>query len=126
MRKPAVAYIRVSTKAQGKSGLGLDAQQEALARFAKAEGFHVIALVTADAVILVDVDDIAAHAAGDLTETDLDRGNRCRRGHRELVRGSKQSKRCPVAGITHGRLPLWPRLGIGLMPPLVRAARVPG
>jgi DNA invertase Pin-like site-specific DNA recombinase len=42
MRKPAVAYIRVSTKAQGKSGLGLDAQQEALARFAKAEGFHVI------------------------------------------------------------------------------------
>jgi DNA invertase Pin-like site-specific DNA recombinase len=34
MRKPAVAYIRVSAKAQGKSGLGLDAQQDALARFA--------------------------------------------------------------------------------------------
>jgi DNA (cytosine-5)-methyltransferase 1 len=34
-------------------------------------------------------------------------------------------KRCPVAGITHGRLPLWLRLG-RLLPPLVRAARVPG
>lgn len=37
--KPAVAYIRVSTQKQGRSGLGLEAQQAALARFADAEGF---------------------------------------------------------------------------------------
>ena len=36
--KPAVAYIRVSTQKQGRSGLGLEAQQAALARFAEAEG----------------------------------------------------------------------------------------
>jgi DNA invertase Pin-like site-specific DNA recombinase len=37
--KPAIAYIRVSTQRQGRSGLGLEAQQAALARFAEAEGF---------------------------------------------------------------------------------------
>lgn len=37
--KPAIAYIRVSTTKQGKSGLGLEAQEAALARFAEAEGF---------------------------------------------------------------------------------------
>jgi hypothetical protein len=40
--KPAIAYIRVSTARQGKSGLGLEAQQEALARFAKAEGYNLL------------------------------------------------------------------------------------
>ncbi len=40
--KPAVAYIRVSTSAQGKSGLGLGAQQQALARFCEAEGYELI------------------------------------------------------------------------------------
>jgi DNA invertase Pin-like site-specific DNA recombinase len=39
MTKPAVSYIRVSTKRQQASGLGLEAQQEALARFAKANGY---------------------------------------------------------------------------------------
>ena len=36
-----MAYVRVSTSRQGKSGLGLEAQQVAIARFATAEGFDV-------------------------------------------------------------------------------------
>ena len=43
MCKPIVTYLRVSTAAQGKSGLGLDAQRDALARFAEAEGFTIVA-----------------------------------------------------------------------------------
>jgi DNA invertase Pin-like site-specific DNA recombinase len=39
--KPAIAYIRVSTQKQGKSGLGLEAQQAAIARFAAQEGFEI-------------------------------------------------------------------------------------
>src|SRR5262249_27012272 len=37
--RKAIGYIRVSTSKQGRSGLGLEAQQEALQRFAEAEGF---------------------------------------------------------------------------------------
>jgi DNA invertase Pin-like site-specific DNA recombinase len=40
--KPAIAYTRVSTVQQGKSGLGLEAQQAALARFAEAEGYNLL------------------------------------------------------------------------------------
>jgi DNA invertase Pin-like site-specific DNA recombinase len=40
--KTAVAYIRVSTQRQGRSGLGMEAQQAALARFAQAEGYKLI------------------------------------------------------------------------------------
>ncbi|WP_338827165.1 recombinase family protein [Bradyrhizobium sp. 27S5] len=40
--KAAIAYTRVSTAQQGKSGLGLEAQEVALARFAEAEGFLLI------------------------------------------------------------------------------------
>jgi DNA invertase Pin-like site-specific DNA recombinase len=40
--KPAIAYTRVSTARQGKSGLGLEAQQAALTRFAEAEGYNLI------------------------------------------------------------------------------------
>jgi DNA invertase Pin-like site-specific DNA recombinase len=38
-----VSYLRVSTAQQGRSGLGLDAQREAVARFAAAEGREVLA-----------------------------------------------------------------------------------
>jgi DNA invertase Pin-like site-specific DNA recombinase len=40
--KTAIAYIRVSTQAQGRSGLGLEAQQAAIAQFAGAYGFDVL------------------------------------------------------------------------------------
>ena len=36
-----ISYVRVSTARQGRSGLGLEAQREAIARFAKAEGFEL-------------------------------------------------------------------------------------
>jgi DNA invertase Pin-like site-specific DNA recombinase len=39
--KTAIAYIRVSSQQQGKSGLGLAAQQAAIARFAAAEGLEI-------------------------------------------------------------------------------------
>jgi DNA invertase Pin-like site-specific DNA recombinase len=44
--KPLVAYYRVSTREQGRSGLGLDAQRAAVARFAETEGFEVAAELT--------------------------------------------------------------------------------
>jgi DNA invertase Pin-like site-specific DNA recombinase len=40
--KQAVGYIRVSTQKQGKSGLGLEAQQAALMKFALDEGYEFI------------------------------------------------------------------------------------
>jgi DNA invertase Pin-like site-specific DNA recombinase len=39
--KPIIAYIRVSTQKQGKSGLGIEAQQAAIAQFA-AGNFEII------------------------------------------------------------------------------------
>lgn len=39
--KKAIAYYRVSTERQGKSGLGLDAQQAAVTAFAIAHGYTV-------------------------------------------------------------------------------------
>jgi DNA invertase Pin-like site-specific DNA recombinase len=46
MSKPVVAYYRVSTRERGKSGLGIDAQRAAVARFAEAEGFDLVAEFT--------------------------------------------------------------------------------
>lgn len=40
-KRPLISYIRVSTSQQGRSGLGIEAQREAIARFADAEGYEV-------------------------------------------------------------------------------------
>ena len=42
MARPIITYCRVSTKSQGRSGLGLEAHREALARFAASEGFEIV------------------------------------------------------------------------------------
>ncbi|MGY2053204.1 recombinase family protein [Methylobacterium sp. JK268] len=42
LKRPIVSYVRVSTGAQGRSGLGLEAQRAALATFAEANGFEII------------------------------------------------------------------------------------
>jgi DNA invertase Pin-like site-specific DNA recombinase len=41
--KPIVAYIRVSTSQQGRSGLGIEAQRETLSRFAEDAHFEIAA-----------------------------------------------------------------------------------
>lgn len=41
-RTPVVAYVRVSTDRQGKSGLGLADQRQRIAEFADREGFEVV------------------------------------------------------------------------------------
>lgn len=40
-KAPLFTYLRVSTTQQGKSGLGLEAQREAVHRFAATEGLHI-------------------------------------------------------------------------------------
>lgn len=40
--KKAIAYYRASTKRQGQSGLGLEAQEQAVANFAAANGYVII------------------------------------------------------------------------------------
>ena len=40
--QPCIAYYRVSTNKQGKSGLGLEAQQAAVATFTKSRGYQII------------------------------------------------------------------------------------
>jgi len=41
--QPLIAYFRVSTREQGRSGLGIDAQRAAVARFASLEGYDIAA-----------------------------------------------------------------------------------
>jgi DNA invertase Pin-like site-specific DNA recombinase len=42
MSRPLVAYVRVSTARQGRSGLGIEAQRQSLARFSEAEGYEIV------------------------------------------------------------------------------------
>jgi DNA invertase Pin-like site-specific DNA recombinase len=41
--KPVVSYLRVSTDRQGRNGLGIEAQRDAIARFVEAEGYTIAA-----------------------------------------------------------------------------------
>jgi DNA invertase Pin-like site-specific DNA recombinase len=41
-KRTVITYVRVSTSQQGRSGLGIEAQRHALARFAEAEGLEVV------------------------------------------------------------------------------------
>jgi len=41
--KSIVSYVRVSTSQQGRSGLGIEAQRDALARFAVSEDLEIAA-----------------------------------------------------------------------------------
>src|ERR1700738_217634 len=41
--RPCIEYVRVSTQEQGRSGLGLEAQREAIRRFCEAERVNVVA-----------------------------------------------------------------------------------
>ena len=43
---PLIAYYRVSTQKQGRSGLGLEAQRKAVTSFAEAESFEIVAEFT--------------------------------------------------------------------------------
>ena len=45
--KNAIAYERVSTAGQGRSGLGLNAQHATIGRFAAEEGFRIVESFTA-------------------------------------------------------------------------------
>ncbi len=38
----AISYVRVSTGKQGRSGLGIEAQRNAISRFANGEGFEIV------------------------------------------------------------------------------------
>ena len=40
--KSAIAYYRVSTQRQGRSGLGLEAQRTAVTHFAETEGITIV------------------------------------------------------------------------------------
>jgi len=42
MPAPIIAYYRVSTQGQGRSGLGLEAQRKAVENFAAAENFEIV------------------------------------------------------------------------------------
>lgn len=55
--KSAIGYVRVSTREQGRSGLGMAAQAEAVRRFAEAEGFELVEVITEVASGKLGLDD---------------------------------------------------------------------
>src|SRR5579864_2511273 len=99
--KPIVAYIRVSTRQQGRSGLGIEAQREALARFAAGEGFEIVA---------------------EFVEVETGKGSDAldRRPQLAAALAKARTLKCPVAGAKLDRLSRYVHFISGLM-----AHRVP-
>ena len=54
--KTAIAYVRCSTQEQGKSGLGLSAQSEAIRAFAASNGFEIVETISEVASGKLDLD----------------------------------------------------------------------
>src|SRR4051812_14709185 len=75
--KTAIAYYRVSTQRQGRSGLGLEAQRTAVARFVDAEGITI---------------------AGEFTEVETGKGADAleRRPQLASALATARQQRCPV------------------------------
>jgi DNA invertase Pin-like site-specific DNA recombinase len=75
--KTAIAYYRVSTQRQGRSGLGLEAQRTAVARFAEAEGITI---------------------AGEFTEVETGKGADAldRRPQLAAALAAARQQKCPV------------------------------
>jgi DNA invertase Pin-like site-specific DNA recombinase len=75
--KTAIAYYRVSTQRQGRSGLGLEAQRTAVARFAETEGSTI---------------------AGEFTEVETGKGSDAldRRPQLSAALATARGEKCPV------------------------------
>jgi DNA invertase Pin-like site-specific DNA recombinase len=75
--KSAIAYYRVSTQRQGRSGLGLEAQRTAAARFAESEGITI---------------------AGEFTEVETGKGADAldRRPQLAAALATARKEKCPV------------------------------
>jgi DNA invertase Pin-like site-specific DNA recombinase len=83
---PAVAYYRVSTERQRRSGLGSEAQQAAVARFAETAGFNLI----------TEFVEAASGKGADALE---------RRPQLARAPAAARGQRCPVIVATPDRLP---------------------
>jgi DNA invertase Pin-like site-specific DNA recombinase len=71
----AIAYLRVSTQQQHRSGLGIEAQRAAVARFAEGEGIRIVGeFVEAETGKGADALDRRPHLAAALAAA---RSNKC-------------------------------------------------
>src|ERR1700730_5388064 len=96
-----IGYARVSTSQQGRSGLGIEAQQEALARFAQAEGFELVRVfVEVETGKGSDALERRPQLAGALTEA---RRKRCSVGVAKLDRLSRDVHF--ISGLMSHRVP---------------------
>src|SRR5271166_4335020 len=99
MSKPLVAYYRVSTREQGRSGLGIDAQRAAVARFAEAEGFEIVAEFTeVETGKGADALERCRRASGSVT-----RATATNRDRRHSSRGSWFRRFCRPSSALHPR-----------------------
>jgi hypothetical protein len=78
MPAPIIAYIRVSTDKQDKSGLGLEAQQDAIARFAACESLETAGeFIEVETGKGADALDKAPTARRSAVQSQADQGTHC-------------------------------------------------